>query len=107
MCLAVPGRIMSIEIDIAKVDFGGVSQEANLTLVPEAKVGDYVLVHAGFAIQRLDEAEAEETLRLFQELAEAADREERETSERDRNRTGEGTSDDKAEANRRTENGKA
>ena len=107
MCLAVPGRVMSIETDIAKVDFGGVSQEANLTLVPEAKVGDYVLVHAGFAIQRLDEAEAEETLRLFQELAEAADREERETSERGRNRTGESTSDDKAEADGRTENGKA
>ncbi len=88
MCLAVPGRVMSIDSDIAKVDFGGVSQEANLTLVPEAKVGDYVLVHAGFAIQRLDEAEAEETLRLFQELAEAADREERETREQGQDRTG-------------------
>ena len=82
MCLAVPGRVKSIESGVAKVDFGGISQEANLTLVPEVKVGDYVLVHAGFAIQRLDEAEAEETLRLFQELAEAADREERETLKR-------------------------
>jgi len=98
---------MSIESDVAKVDFGGVSQEANLTLVPEAKIGDYVLVHAGFAIQRLDEAEAEETLRLFQELAEAADKEERETREQSQDRTGESTSDGQAGADGEAENREA
>ena len=73
MCLAVPGKIIEIEGDTARVDFGGVTREANVTLVPEAAVDSHVLVHAGFAIQVLNEAEAEETLSLFRELAEALD----------------------------------
>jgi hydrogenase expression/formation protein HypC len=73
MCLAVPGRILQIDGDTARVDFGGVTREANVTLVPEAAVDSYVLVHAGFAIQVLNEAEAEETLDLFRQLAEALD----------------------------------
>ncbi|MCK4679680.1 HypC/HybG/HupF family hydrogenase formation chaperone [bacterium] len=73
MCLAVPGRILEIDGDTARVDFGGVTREANVILVPEAAVDSYVLVHAGFAIQVLNEAEAEETLSLFRELAEALD----------------------------------
>jgi hydrogenase expression/formation protein HypC len=77
MCLAVPGRIIEIDGTTAKIDFGGVTREANLTLVPEAAVDDYVLIHAGFAIQRLDEAEAQETLALFRELAETLDDEKR------------------------------
>jgi hydrogenase expression/formation protein HypC len=77
MCLAVPGRITSIEGTKATVDFGGVTRDADLSLVPEAVPGDYVLIHAGFAIQTLDEAEAEETLALFRELAKATDDEER------------------------------
>jgi hydrogenase expression/formation protein HypC len=71
MCLAVPGRIVTIDGADATVDFGGVTRDADLTLLPESKVGDYVLVHAGFAIQLIDEGEALETLELFRELARA------------------------------------
>jgi len=71
MCLAVPGRIIEIDGANARVDFGGITREANISLVPEAAVDSYVLVHAGFAIQVLNEAEAEETLSLFRQLAEA------------------------------------
>jgi len=71
MCLAIPAKIISIEEDIAKVDFGeGVLREVNIALV-NAKVGDYVLVHAGYAIQVLDEKEALETIRLWNEILEA------------------------------------
>ncbi len=73
MCLAVPGRIAEIDGATARVDFGGVTRDASLTLVPEASVGDYVLVHAGFAIEVLDENEAAETLELFRDLARALD----------------------------------
>jgi hydrogenase expression/formation protein HypC len=69
MCLAIPGKIKSIdEMRMADVDIMGVSRKASLDLVPEADVGDYVLVHAGFAIQHLDEQFAEETLELFRSL---------------------------------------
>jgi hydrogenase expression/formation protein HypC len=78
MCLAVPGRIVEIEGTKARIDFGGVTRDADLTLVPDASTGDYVLVHAGFAIERLDESEAEETLELFRQLAGALDDEKRE-----------------------------
>jgi len=78
MCLAVPGRILEVEGTTGRVDFNGVSREADLTLLPDAEAGDYVLVHAGFAIQRLDEAEAKETLKLFGELAEALEKEDAE-----------------------------
>jgi hydrogenase expression/formation protein HypC len=73
MCVAVPGRIVGIDGTTARVDFGGVTREADLVLVPEAKVDDYILMHAGFAIQILNEEEAQETLRLFSELADAID----------------------------------
>ena len=73
MCLAVPGKIIELDGVTARVDFGGVTREANVTLVPEAAVDSYVLVHAGFAIQVLNEAEAEETLSLFRQMAEALD----------------------------------
>lgn len=75
MCLAVPGRITSIDQEgeplqrMGRVSFAGVVKDVNLGCVPEAAVGDYVIVHAGLAISRLDEAEAEETLRLFDEIA--------------------------------------
>ena len=81
MCLAVPGKILEIDGDTARVDFGGITREANVVLVPEAAVDSYVLVHAGFAIQVLNEAEAEETLSLFRELAEALDDETKRGSE--------------------------
>lgn len=68
MCVAVPGKITSIKDSTAEVDFSGVKHAVSLDLVPAAKKNDYVLVHAGFAIQVLDAAEAEETLKLFQEI---------------------------------------
>jgi hydrogenase expression/formation protein HypC len=68
MCLAIPARVMSVDGDKAQVDFGeGVLREVNVTLV-DAKVGDYVLVHAGYAIQLMDEKDALETLRLWNEI---------------------------------------
>lgn len=71
MCLAIPAKVIGIREDRAKVDFGeGVLREVNITLV-NAKIGDYVLVHAGYAIQVLDENEAQETLRLWNEILEA------------------------------------
>lgn len=73
MCLAVPAKILEINGDLAKVDFGGgVMREVNIMLV-DARVGDYVLVHAGYAIQVLDEKEAEETLMLWKEIMEIED----------------------------------
>ncbi len=67
MCLAVPAEVKSIDGVVATVDFGGVSRTANVSLV-DAKVGDFVIVHAGYAIQILDREEAEKTLELFREL---------------------------------------
>jgi hydrogenase expression/formation protein HypC len=67
MCLAVPGKIVEIADGAARVDFGGVQREAGLDALPDAAVGDYVLVHAGYAIARLDEDEALETIRLLRE----------------------------------------
>lgn len=69
MCLAVPAKVVWIKGDVAEVDFGGVVKEANISLV-DAKVGEYVIVHAGYAIQTLDKKEAEETLEMFQEILE-------------------------------------
>ena len=68
MCLGIPGKIVSISGDLAEVDFGGVAREVSLLLCPDVREGDYVLVHVGFAIQRLDEKEALETLELFREM---------------------------------------
>jgi hydrogenase expression/formation protein HypC len=72
MCLAVPGRVTVIhgegELRSARIDFSGVVREASLVLVPDVDVGDYVLVHVGFAIARVDEAVAEETLAALQTL---------------------------------------
>ena len=73
MCLAIPGKIDKIQEKKAWVDYGdGTRRKVDLTLV-DAAVGDYVLVHAGFAIQKLDEKEARETLRIFQEILEVSD----------------------------------
>jgi hydrogenase expression/formation protein HypC len=67
MCLAVPGKVVSIDGQSAVVDFGGVQRETNISLV-QVRPGDYVVVHAGFAIQTVDEEEAKETIRLWEEL---------------------------------------
>lgn len=72
MCLAVPGKILRIRDNgRADVEVGGVVRETGLELVPEAKVGDYVLIHTGYAIQIVDEKEAKETWDLLQQLGEA------------------------------------
>jgi hydrogenase expression/formation protein HypC len=72
MCLAVPGKIVDTqeigESRIGRVQFGGVTRQAYLDFVPEAKVGDFVLVHVGFAISRLDSDEAERTYKLLEKL---------------------------------------
>ncbi|MGD2104125.1 MAG: HypC/HybG/HupF family hydrogenase formation chaperone [Anaerolineae bacterium] len=69
MCLGVPGRVTERHenelMPMGKVDFGGITREVSLAYVPEAQVGDYVIVHAGFAISQLDESEAQETLELM------------------------------------------
>ena len=70
MCLAVPGEIVVLEGAIGKVDFGsGVIRDVNMSML-EVAVGDFVIVHAGFAIQKMDEEEAKKTLKLFEELLE-------------------------------------
>jgi hydrogenase expression/formation protein HypC len=81
MCLAVPGRIVSIEGDdpllrAGKVDFSGALKLVNLAYVPEAKVGDYVLVHVGFAISIVDEEEARLVFQYLKEMGELAELEE-------------------------------
>ena len=68
MCLGIPGKVVSIGGTLAEVDFGGVSREVSLLLLPGVREGDFVLVHVGFAIQRLEEEEAIETLSLFREM---------------------------------------
>jgi hydrogenase expression/formation protein HypC len=77
MCLGIPGKIISIEgnplgIQMGKVSFGGIVKEVCLAYTPEAQVGDYVVVHVGFAISRLDEEEAQQTLEMLAELEEIA-----------------------------------
>jgi len=74
MCLAIPVLIKSIEDKEAEVEIGGISRRISLWLTPEAKVGDYALVHTGYAINILDQEEAEETLRLLEEIAEAEEK---------------------------------
>ncbi|HBP19474.1 MAG TPA: HypC/HybG/HupF family hydrogenase formation chaperone [Planctomycetes bacterium] len=72
MCLAIPGQVETISersgLRVGQVRFGGVTREAVLEHVPEVEVGDYVLVHVGFALQRVDEAEAQRTYALLREL---------------------------------------
>jgi hydrogenase expression/formation protein HypC len=72
MCLGIPGKIIEIyeknSLKMAKVDFGGIAREACLAYTPEAEVGQYALIHVGFAISLMDEDEAQETLKLLQEI---------------------------------------
>jgi len=73
MCLAVPARVIEMRDDLlGLVELGGVVREVSFMLLPDARVGDYVLLHAGYALQKMDTAEAEETLRLLVEMVEAA-----------------------------------
>jgi len=73
MCLAIPGQIQSIEersLRNGRVSFGGMVKEVCLAFVPEAHVGDYVIVHVGFAISKVDEAAAQETLAMYEQATE-------------------------------------
>ncbi len=73
MCLAIPALIKLIEDKEAEAEIGGIARRISLWLTPEAKVGDYVLVHTGYAINILDQEEAKETLKLLREIAEFAE----------------------------------
>jgi hydrogenase expression/formation protein HypC len=73
MCLAIPSRIVNIENNVGTVDVDGVRRKASLLLLEDAQVGDYVIVHAGFAIHRIDEAEAMESLKVLREAASLLD----------------------------------
>ncbi|MFC1524921.1 HypC/HybG/HupF family hydrogenase formation chaperone [Planctomycetota bacterium] len=68
MCLAIPVKVIEIKDTIGVVDIGGLKKECRLDLLDDVKVGDYVLLHAGFAIQKLDTESAEESLKLFKEI---------------------------------------
>jgi len=76
MCLAIPSKITKIENNMATIDVEGIRREASLLLLEGAQVGDYVIVHAGFAIQKLDEAAAQETLDLLREAIAAVEKRE-------------------------------
>ena len=71
MCLALPGKVLSIDGAIAQVDFEGNQTTADISVLPDIKIGDYILVHAGLGIQKFTEAEAQENLTLIRELAKA------------------------------------
>ena len=68
MCLSIPARIVSIDGSTAEVTAGGAIFKAGLHMIEDAKVGDYILLHAGFAIQKINEKEAAETIKLFEEI---------------------------------------
>jgi hydrogenase expression/formation protein HypC len=80
MCLGIPGKVLEIheqgDLPMGKVEFGGILKEVCLAYTPEAQVGDYILVHVGFAISRIDEAEARETLNYLNEIESMAENDE-------------------------------
>ena len=81
MCLAVPGKLLKVDGHQGEVDFSGVCRQADLRLVPDVKIGDFVLVHAGCAIQIVPEDEALKTMELFHEMMRAEDANEEESLE--------------------------
>lgn len=89
MCLAIPGKIIEIDpsedeiFRSGKVSFDGIQREVNLSMVPEARIGDYVLVHVGVALQRIDEEEAKITLSYLKELEELNEELDRSSNEPD------------------------
>jgi hydrogenase expression/formation protein HypC len=70
MCLAIPAQVVSVEGKTATVDFGGVTRSISIVLIENVKKGDYVIVHTGYAIQKMDPEEAEKTLELWREVLE-------------------------------------
>ena len=77
MCLAIPAKIIKIENNMGTIDMEGTQREVSLLLQEDAKVGDYVIVHAGFVIQKIDEQEAMESLKIIRQLAAQLDEENR------------------------------
>ncbi len=81
MCLGIPGKVIETfqndDLPMAKVDFGGIVKEACLAYVPEAQVGDYVIVHVGFALSRVEEAEARQIFAYLEEIEELAEADQR------------------------------
>lgn len=75
MCLAIPAKIIAIAENMGTIDMEGTRREVSLLLLEDARVGDYVIVHAGFAIHRIDEKEAMESIKLLREMASLVDRE--------------------------------
>ncbi len=77
MCLGIPGKVLSIterdELPMGRVEFGGIVKEVCMAYVPEAEVGDYVLVHVGFAISRIDEQEAQEIFQYIEQIGELSE----------------------------------
>ena len=84
MCIAAPAKIVEIdtESNICAADFGGVKQNARLDLLPDAEIGDYVLIHAGYAIEKLSEQAAKESLEAWDDLLDVLDEEDREWAEK-------------------------
>ena len=70
MCLAIPMKVIKVNGNEAVAEVGGAEYQANLTILPDIKIGDYIIVHAGFAIEKLDEEAALETLQIWQDIAE-------------------------------------
>ncbi|MDO9547964.1 MAG: HypC/HybG/HupF family hydrogenase formation chaperone [Candidatus Marinimicrobia bacterium] len=70
MCLAIPMKVIKVDGNEAIAEVGGAEYRANLTILPDIKIGDYIIVHAGFAIEKLDEEAALETLQIWQDIAE-------------------------------------
>ena len=74
MCLAIPAKITRIDNQMGTIDMEGTQREVSLLLLEDAKIGDYVIVHAGFAIQKIDESAAEETLKFLREAVEFSEK---------------------------------
>ena len=86
MCLGIPGKLVEVhaqdDLPMGKVEFGGILKDVCLAYTPEAQVGDYVLVHVGFAISRIDETEANEIFSLLKEMSEFPESDEQESEDR-------------------------
>ena len=85
MCLSIPAKVESIEGEMAVVSVGGTKYDASLQMIDDVNIGDYVLLHTGFAIQKISEEEAQDTLKIFEEfedLNQKLDQEEKETGKR-------------------------
>jgi hydrogenase expression/formation protein HypC len=85
MCLAIPLRVVSLDGDMAMAEVGGIEREVSVMMTPGVKVGDYVIVHAGFAIQTLDQKEAEENLEILRQMAGAVEEKRAEARIRSKN----------------------